>query len=160
MDSTCIVCNGEVLLLELTRSFAVRTANTTDHNSSSEANISSARNFPHFMEFECSLPCSQNTATCPYPPILRQMNSVYELPSSFLTIHFNINRPSNPRSSEWSLSFPTQTPYVLFCSAICDIYLCWYIQRTVSYSIWSFRKFITVKADRFISKWRKCIECS
>ena len=120
VDSTCIVCNREALLLELTRSIAVRTGNTTDHNSFSEANISSSSNFPHFMESECSLPCPQNTVTCPYPSILRQTSSVYELPSCFLTIHFNIDSPSNPRSSEWYLSFPTKTPYALSCSAICD----------------------------------------
>jgi hypothetical protein len=80
VDNTCIVYNGKALLLEVTLLIAVRTDNTMDHNSSWEANISSSRNFHHFMESECSLPCSQNIATCPYPPILRQTVSFYELP--------------------------------------------------------------------------------
>ena len=48
VDSTCIVCNGQALLLEPTRSIDVCTDNTMDHNSSLEANISSSRNFPAF----------------------------------------------------------------------------------------------------------------
>jgi hypothetical protein len=62
------------------------------------------------MEPERSSPCSQETATSPYPGTLPP--HVLPLHSIFLKVHFNIIFPSKPRSSKWflSLRFPHQNP--------------------------------------------------
>jgi hypothetical protein len=52
------------------------------------------------MEPECSLPCSQQSAT---GPCLKPDESNPHLPTLFPKIHSNITLPSMPRSSEWPL---------------------------------------------------------
>ena len=61
------------------------------------------------MEPEDSLPHSNAPATCLHPEPAR--SSPY-LQSHFLKIHLNINHPSKPGSSKWSvtLRFPHQNP--------------------------------------------------
>lgn len=53
-----------------------------------KANCSSAwtRNYPQFMERRCSLPISQEPATCPYT----QINPGHVLRTKILNAHFNI----------------------------------------------------------------------
>ena len=69
-----------------------------------------ARNSPHFMEPEASLPHSQVIVICPY--FKPDQSSPCLLPSHSLKIHLNIILPSTPGSPQWSLSlrFPHENP--------------------------------------------------
>jgi len=54
----------------------------------------------------------------PLVPTLSQLNPVHNFPPCFPVIHSNINLPSTPRSSEWSLPlrFPTKILYTSLIS--------------------------------------------
>ena len=85
------------------------------------------------MESEASSPHSQTPAICPYP-LSDQTKSPHPL-----EIHFNITRPSTPRSSKWPLysTFPHQNPaYVSLLSPIratcpANLILLDFITRTI-----------------------------
>jgi hypothetical protein len=64
--------------------------------------LSYSINSPPFMEPEGSLPRSQQPATGPYP---KPDASTQHLLPYFPKIHYNINLPSTPTSSQWSLPF-------------------------------------------------------
>jgi hypothetical protein len=55
----------------------------------------------------------------PRVTILSQINPVQALPSCFFNTHFNINLPSTPWPSKWSLAlnFPTKILHVFIFSA-------------------------------------------
>jgi hypothetical protein len=69
------------------------------------------------MESGCSLPCSQNSATCLHTEPHQEFSSP---PSYFLKIHFNIIFPSTSRFSKFPLSscFPTIFFHPSFLSRI------------------------------------------
>jgi hypothetical protein len=65
--------------------------------------VTSLVNFPSFMKPECSLPCSQQPATCHYPELDAYNQHIPHLTSlrSIIILSF----PSASRSSEWFLPF-------------------------------------------------------
>ena len=71
------------------------------------------KKIPNFYEPECSLPYSQQTATCPIPS---QMNPVRACSFHLFKVHLNITLPSTSTSSICSISsfFPHTKPECIY----------------------------------------------
>jgi len=88
-----------------------------------------------FMESEASLLCLHQSANGPYP---EPDESIYNFPSYFSNIQFNIIFKFTPRSSDWSLSvkfsnqnFNASLSYVLHAPLIS---FAWFLCPVVQYT--------------------------